>query len=130
MITDITMSPAGGPVALRVASDKFPQSVAGVVWRYNANKTKDGKAGLFSTDVPSFTLGVPASILDKYFLVEGAVLHQNDNPPTPYMISISVTQDQVVLFAGPPPSGGSGTVGTADVPFRFAFRLVGGGGNP
>lgn len=124
MITDIAASPDGGPIALRVASDKFPQSVAGVVWRYNADKTKDGKAGLFSTDVPSFALGVPASVLGKYFLIEGAVLHQNDNPPTPFMIAISITQDGVALYEGPPPSGGSGTVGTADVPFRFTFRLV------
>lgn len=132
MITDIPVSPTGGPITLRVASDKFPQSVAGIVWRYNADKTKDGKAGLFSTDVPSFTLGVPATALNKYFLIEGAVLHQNDDPPTPFMVSISIAQGETVLFDGPPPSGGTGTIGTADKPFRFTFRLTGAaaGGGP
>jgi hypothetical protein len=128
MITDIKASPAGPPISLRVASDKFPQSIAGIVWRYNADKSRDGKAGIFGTDAPSFTLGVPASVIDRYYLIEGAVLHQNDDPPTPFLVSVSLSQGAEVLFDGCPANGGSGTIGNADVPFRFTFRLVAGGG--
>jgi|GEM_PF-3109153 len=114
---------SGGPIALRVASPDFPQIVAGRVWRYNADMTPDGSAGTFNSDAPDVPLGAPGPMAGKYFLVQGVVLHQNDDPPTQYQVVVSVMQGENVLHREVPAHNGSGEIGGADIPFTYRFRM-------
>jgi hypothetical protein len=123
-IPTITISAMGGNVTATVSCPKFPQSIAGVIWRYNADQSFDQKAGTFKTDAPDIDLGTPATINGKFFLVEGTVLNQNDNPPTPYEVSVTITQDGQQLSSVVPSDGGAGNIGTQDIPFLYKFNLV------
>ena len=120
-IATIQAAAHGGPLSVSIKADKFPQSIAGVVWRYKPDKAPDGKAGSFSTQIPEVPLGGPGAISGKFFLIEGAVLHHNDNPPTPYQVVVSVRQGTTVLHTEVPPDSGSGQISNKNVPFVYRF---------
>ena len=120
----IPISPLGGPVFVTISIPKFPQSLAGVVWRYNDNDQFDSKAGMFVTTASEVPLGAPSVIKTKKFLVEGAVLSHNDNPPTPYQVVVTVTQDSKILHSEIPSIGGFGKLADKNVPFLYRFQLT------
>ena len=122
-ITVIPISATGDPISVTLAVPKFPQSIGGVVWRFNADKTFDVKAGLFMTTAGLVPLGAPSVVNDKIFLVEGAVLNHNDNPPTPYQVVVTITQNGSVIHSEVPSLNGSGQIGTADIPFLYRFQF-------
>ncbi|QMW01502.1 hypothetical protein [Spirosoma foliorum] len=120
----IPISSSGGPVFVTVAIPKFPQSLAGIVWRYDAKDTFDTKAGMFVTTASEVPLGAPSVINTKKFLVEGAVLSHNDDPPTPYQVVVTVTQDGKILHSEIPSIGGFGKLADKNVPFLYRFQLI------
>lgn len=122
-IAVISINADGDPLSVTVAIPNFPQSVGGVVWRFNDDKTFDVKAGLFTTTAGEVPLGAPSVINNKIFLVEGAVLHHNDKPPTPYQVVVTITQNGSVIHTEVPSINGSGKIGTANVPFLYRFQL-------
>ncbi len=122
-ITVIPINSAEGPVSVTVTAPKFPQSIGGVVWRYNADKTFDLKAGLFTNVASEVPLGAPGLVNNKFFLIEGGVLHQNDVPPTPYQVVVTILQNGKVLHQQIPPENGSGKIGNNDIPFLYRFQL-------
>lgn len=122
-IAIIPVSTTGGPVFVTVAVPQFPQSVGGVVWRYKPDQTFDVRAGMFTTTASEVPLGAPSVVNDKFFMVEGAVLHHNDNPATPYQVVVSVTQDGHIVHTEVPSPNGFGTIGNQDVPFLYRFQL-------
>lgn len=122
-IPSISARPGGGAVSVRVTDPTHPQSVTGVIWRYDAEQKPDGTAGQFGTDQPEVILGSAASVGGFFFQAEGAVLAQGDDPPSPYQVVISVLQDGAVLHRETPPNG-AGTVGDTNQPFVYAFRIV------
>jgi hypothetical protein len=113
----------GGPVTVKLEAREFPQSVVGILWRYAADKTPEGKAGEMTSQIQTVPLGSPASNSGKLYLLEGAVLNQNDNPPTPYQVVVAIRQNDVVVHEEVPEDG-SGQIGKADVPFVYRFTLV------
>lgn len=119
----IQATAGGGTITVRISSPDFPQTVAGKVWRYNADKTKDGAAGIFTSDAPEVPLGVPAQVNGKFFLIQGAVLHQNDDPPTPYQVVVTVKQGENVLHEAVPENNGAGQIGSEDIPFTYRFQM-------
>lgn len=119
----INVKTNGGPITVNINADRFPQSVAGNVWRYKADKTKDGKAGIFNSHVHDVQLGGPTDINQKFFLVRVRVIAQNDDPPTPYQVVISVLQNGVVITSEIP-EGGSGRLGKDDIVFDYKFQIV------
>lgn len=123
-ITTIQVPASGGSVVVKTSVPHFPQSVAGVVWRYNADKTPDGKAGIFSTNIPDVPLGAPMAIDKKLFLIEGAVLHHNDNPPTPYQVVVAITQGGSLIHEEVPSIGGAGQIRDKNIPFLYRFTIV------
>ncbi|HET7463867.1 MAG TPA: hypothetical protein VFJ82_21605 [Longimicrobium sp.] len=122
-IPSIRVRPGGGAVSVRVTDPTHPQSVAGVVWVYDSEQNPKGSAGQFGTDGPEVILGSAASIGGFFFQAEGAVLAQGDDPPSPYQVVITVLQDETALHRETPPNG-TGTVGDANQPFVYAFRIV------
>lgn len=106
-----------------VTDPTHPQSVAGIVWRYNADQSPDGSAGNFDTEGPEVILGSGAAVDGRFFQAEGAVLAHGDNPPSPYKVVITVLQDGAVLHRETP-ANGEGTVGNDNEPFQYAIRLV------
>lgn len=122
-IVIVPISSTDGPISVTVTAPKFPQSIGGVVWRYNADKTFDLKAGLFTTTASEIPLGAPSLVDNKFFLIEGGVLHHNDDPPTPYQVVVSVVQNGKILHQQVPPENGSGKIGNKDVPFLYRFQL-------
>jgi hypothetical protein len=125
-MSDITIIPINAnsdPLSVTVAVPNFPQSVGGVVWRFKEDKTFDVKAGIFTTTAGEVPLGAPSVVSNKIFLVEGAVLHHNDNPPTPYQVVVTITQNGSVIHTEVPPLNGSGKIGNANVPFLYRFQL-------
>lgn len=120
----INMSAAGGPVNINVTCPDTPQSIVGIVWRYNANQTPDGQAGTFKTHSPEISLGQPGDINGKLFLVETVIINQNDSPPTPYEVLVTLTQDGNVLSSEIPQDGGSGTIGDKDIGCVYQFTLI------
>lgn len=122
-ISIIPISTTGDPISVTLAIPKFPESIGGVIWRFNDDKTFDVKAGLFTTTAAEVPLGAPSIILKKIFLVEGAVLHHDANPPTPYQVVVTITQNGRVIHTEVPSLNGSGQIGTANVPFLYRFQF-------
>ena len=112
-----------GPVSVSITVPNFPQVVGGVVWKYNADKTPDGKAGIFTAKASEVPLGAPSVVANKFFLIEGAVLNHGDNPPTPYQVVVSITQNGKILQTEVPSINGSGKIGSEDEPFLYRFQL-------
>jgi hypothetical protein len=114
---------ANGVISVKIDADKFPQSVAGNVWRYLPTKEKDGKAGFFNSHIKEIPLGAPADINEKFFLLRAVVISQNDNPPTPYQLIVSVLQNGQEL-AKEVPENGSGPLGKEDIVVDYKFQIV------
>ncbi len=127
-IKSIKVSEEAESVILKIEAKQFPQSIAGIVWRYKVDQNPDGVAGEFSTQISDIPIGSSNEIKGKYFLIEGAVLHQNDNPPTPYQVLVTIKQKvkgdgENIVSEEIPENGGSGKVGTANVPFFYRFKV-------
>lgn len=127
-IKSIKVSDKAESVVVQIEANQFPQSIAGIVWRYKSDQQPDGIAGEFSTQITNIPLGTSDEIAEKYFLIEGAVLHQNDNPPTPYQVVVRIKEkekgeEEVIISQEVPQKGGSGRVGTDNVPFIYRFRI-------
>lgn len=122
-ITTIQARAADGPLTVALAAPQFPQAAAGVLWRYAPDKQPDGQAGQFTPQFAFVPLGPVGGNDGRIFLLEGAVLHQNDNPPTPYQVVVTVSQPGRLLSEEIPPEGGSGQLGTTDAPFVYRFCI-------
>lgn len=120
-IATVKTTGSGGPITAKVAVPQFPQSSAGVIWRYNTDQTFDTRVGIFTTEIQEVPLGAPESISGKHFLVEGAVLHHNDNPPSPYQVVVAILQGGKEVHKEVPPEGGTGQIGDKNVPFIYRF---------
>lgn len=119
----IPVSQATGTLDVTIASPDYPQALAGILWRYNADETPDGKAGSFTPSSPRAQFGNPMSNDGKYLYIEGVVLHHDDNPPTPYEVVVTVSHNGTPIHADVPTDHGTGTVGSADVAFNYLFQI-------
>ncbi|HEU5170711.1 MAG TPA: hypothetical protein VFU46_09240 [Gemmatimonadales bacterium] len=122
-IAIVHLPPGPGPVSVDLASPQHPQTLAGVLWRYAEDKSPEGRAGEFTPGIMSVAIGSLASNRNKFFLLEGAVLHHNDPAPTPYQVVVSILRDGRAVHAEVPPEGGTGQIKDADVPFVYRFQL-------
>ncbi len=120
-IKEIKVSKTAGPVVLTVTSNR-PLGLGGNVWRYNADKTPDLKAGTFTTDKPNVQLGAPEALDGKFIYAKGVVLHFNDNPPVRYEVALSVMQGSTTLLSGVP-EGWTGQIGSSDIGIGFIFQI-------
>jgi hypothetical protein len=125
-IAIVRLPAASGVLSVDISCPQFPQTLAGVLWRYSETKVPEGKAGSFGPRSGSMPIGSPPSNLNKFFLVEGAVLNHNDKTPTPYEVVVSILLDGRAIHAEVPPEGGTGQIGTNDMPFVYRFQLQGG----
>jgi len=117
--------PAGaGTLNLEMTSPAFPQTLAGVLWRYGADKKFEAKAGVFTPKFNSVPIGAIAANRGKFYVLEGVVLHHNDPRPVPYQVLVSLIRDSRALHTEVPPEGGSGEIKDADVPFLYRFQLM------
>lgn len=121
--TTIDISATGGLVSLRVTDLKHPESVTGVVWRYGADKSKEGKAGEFGTTLPDVPLGSPQSISGKLFYVVGGVLKMPDASTFSFQVLVSVLQAGKVVHQEVPADGGAGVSNGNDMPFSTLITL-------
>ncbi len=121
-VREIIISKEAGPVIVTVDARRFPQSVAGNVWRYNADKSFDLKSGIFNTDVRDVPLGTPEELHGKFFYVKGVVISFNDDPPTPYLVTLSVTQGEQTLLSETP-KGWSGQLSDKDIGIGYKFQI-------
>jgi hypothetical protein len=112
-----------GPLDVTIASPSHPQVLTGVLWRYKPDQTPDGVAGTFTPASPTAPIGNPTDNDGKFFMIEGAVLHQNDNPPTAYEVVVTVRHNGVAIHVDVPSDGGTGTIGSADVRFAYTFQI-------
>ena len=116
--------PAGsGPLTVELTSPLFPQSVAGVLWRYDANKQPEGKAGAFTPKLSTVPIGSPATNRNKFYLLEGAVLHHSDREPTPYQVVVSLLSTGRAIHTEVPSENGTGQIKDQDVPFIYRFQV-------
>ena len=111
---------------MRVTIPKTPHNLAAVLWRYDANKKPIGDKpnGEFSRKDPEVPIGSATSLHDNYFLIEGAVLHNQDNPPVQYQVEVAILQDKQILHEQAPSQGGSGQIGTVDKSFAYRFHIT------
>jgi hypothetical protein len=119
----INLENISGPVVAKVTCPQFPQSIAGIIWRYNADQTPDKRSGNFTTQLPEVPLGTAGTIAEKFFLVEGAVLQQNDTPPTPYQVIVSIIQNGNLIHQEIPESGGTGQLSDKNKAFVYLFNF-------
>lgn len=122
-ITIIKIPATDKPLTVRISADEYPQAITGVVWRYLADKTADGKAGSFNFEISDVPLGMLEAVNKKLFLVQGVILAHNDNPPTPYQVVVTVLQESQVLNQEIPEDGGEGFLSDKDMPFMYRFSL-------
>lgn len=119
----IKIKQAGGSVTVNVSCPRFPQSIVGIVYRYGANGSKEGAVGSFDTANPDVILGAPSEITNKSFGVLSQVLPFNDDPPTPYEIVVTVSQDGDTLSSEVPADNGSGKVSTEIINSLYYFSI-------
>lgn len=122
-IENVNIRRDGAAVVAIVRVVKSPVNIAGVVWRYKNDQSKDGNAGIFTTNISEVPLGLPGDIAGKFFLVEGGILHNRYSPPLAYQVVITLMQGSDKVFEKVPATGGSGQVGKQDVPFFHSFKL-------
>ena len=111
------------PVKIKISAEEYPQAIVGKVWRYLPDKSPDGAAGKFNMNITEIPLGLPNSVNGKFFLVQGVVLAQNDDPPTQYNVVVAVLQGSQILHQEVPKQGGSGHISNQDVPFIYRLTL-------
>lgn len=121
----VTIPVAGkvGTLDVAIACPSHPQVLTGVLWRYNPDESPDGAAGTFTPKSAIAPIGNPSENDGKFFMIEGAVLHQNDNPPTQYEVVVTVRHNGLAIHADVPSDHGSGTVGAADERFSYTFQV-------
>jgi hypothetical protein len=124
--SNIQISATGGPISINVSCPSFPQLIVGTVWRYNEDQSPDGKSGIFRTQMPDLPLGSPQTLSHKLFLVEGYVIHQADQIPSPYQIVVSLSQADKLLHQEVPAENGSGQLSDKTIGFlyRFSFKTL------
>lgn len=124
-IRNIKMPLLSEPVTLKITAEEYPQAIVGKVWRYLSDKSPDGAAGNFKMGISKIPLGMPNSVDRKFFLIQGVVLAQNDTPPTPYSVAVTLLQGNQILHQEIPKEGGSGHISDKDIPFMYRFTLEG-----
>jgi len=122
-ITEVVVAPTLGPVTLRVAEQKHPQSVVAAVWRFNGPTRREGLAGEVTRERPEIPLGAPTSIAGKGFVVDGFVIPFMDDPPSPYQVVVTVLQGGTPLHQAVPADHGAGSIGDEEVRFRYPFTV-------
>jgi hypothetical protein len=122
----VEVDPDGGAVEL-VLSMETPQQFGGRVWRYTDAKDPDGLVDQFDgLSETAMELGGPDAVIDKRYLIMGWVVHQEDDPPTPYRLVVSLNQDgQELLEPTVPSDQGEGQIGDANVGFTYHLVLRG-----
>jgi len=120
----VTINKSGGNVILTVSCPDYPQSISGTTEEYTVLANLPVNTYSFSTAQPQTTLGMPAAINQHYYAVDGAVLNQNDDPPTQYQVQILITQDGKQLALFKQPANGPGEISNADQYFLCKFQLV------
>jgi hypothetical protein len=119
----VEVKPGVGSLTVEIASPAFPQTLAGVLWRYAPDETPEGKAGVFTPPITAVPIGAISANRDKFYLIEGAVLSHGDKTPTPYQVLVSLTRDGHALHTEVPSEGGTGQIADSDVPFVYRFQL-------
>jgi len=122
-ISVIPVPKMDGPIAVRLSCPRTPQSLAGVLWRYDSNQNPKGKAGEFTPKVPAAPIGNLASVKDDLFQIEGVVIAQGDDPPTPYQAVVSILLNGQSIHDEVPTDGGTGLVGRTDETFVYCFQI-------
>jgi hypothetical protein len=120
----VTVDKNGGDISIKVSCPNYPQSISGQTWEYTGPGTSPVNNFPFSTAHPDNILGKPAATDKHLYLVDGAVLNQNDNPPTQYQVQIEITQDgkQLALVLQPP--NAPGQISNADITISCKFQLI------
>lgn len=113
----------GGMLLVTVTDPINPQSVSGVIFRFDAPGQPGVGVATFKTKRPTVEIGAASADDGKKFSVEGRVIAFGDSPPSPYEVVVTIEQDGQTLLRAIPSNGGSGTVGDADQPFEFSFRV-------
>ena len=112
-----------GTLAVRLSCPRTPQSLAGVLWRYDSSGNPKGKAGEFTPRIPVVPIGNLGSVKGDLYQIEGVVIAQGDDPPTTYQVVVSVLQDGQSIHDEVPSDGGTGTVGKDDQTFVYCFQI-------
>jgi hypothetical protein len=123
-VTTIAIPAGVGTLMVDLASQLTPQTLAGILWRYNSDKSPDGQAGAFTPTANSVPIGALSSVRDKFFLIEGSVLHHNDPTPVPYQVVVSISRDGQSLHAEVPSEGGTGQIKNQNKPFIYRFQIT------
>jgi hypothetical protein len=127
MATTFTIVPtpaAGGSVRVSVAAVEFPQAFAALLWEFSPDRKLIGGAREVSSDTPSVSLGSPAVIDGHFYFIEGRVLTSGDDPPTPYVMEVTIAQGGAEVHTEVPSDRGSGQIGKDDAPFTYTFQVA------
>ena len=122
-IKSINVKKDGGPIIVNVSCPRFPQSIIGIVFKYAADGTMEGKVGQFQTKSPNVTLGNPIEIDKKSFCIITQVLPYSDEIPTPYEIVITLTQGTTKLDSSVPDDNGTGTIADELINSQYNFSI-------
>jgi len=122
-IVEIPVPSPVGALEVSIASPDFPQTLTGVLWRYKPDGSPDGAAGTFEPGSLKAPFGNPTQNNGKFFMIEGTVLHHDDNPPSRYEIVVTVSHNNVPLHKDVPDDHGSGTVGNQNARFSYTFQI-------
>ena len=111
-------------IVVLLTSALSPQNVVGVLWRYGPTLEPQGKVGEFKPKQSAVKIGSLGAIKNCNFMIEGAVVSQNDDPPTAYQVLVTILQDGVPTHKEVPAEGGAGAVGKEDAPFIYRFQIL------
>jgi hypothetical protein len=114
----------GGEESLKVWCPDYPQSISGDTEEYVVLSNLPVNAYPFSTANPETVLGKPNKVDQHYYMVNGAVLNQNDDPPTQYQVHIEIWQDGKQIDLVLDPEDGPGQISDTGMPFLHKFQLV------
>jgi len=112
----------GGVITVGISLPTSPHSAAAVIWRFSADGKREAEVGELTSLVPPVPIGDAVTNNSKKFYVRGKVLNENDNPPVPFQLLVTVGQGGKALLIEAPTEKEDSRIGSKDV--RFIYRFV------
>ena len=123
-VVPVRVAAGARTLAIQLSCPMQPRLLGGGLWRYRPDRSPDGKVATFTPGHPTLGFGSLANATNCFFRIDGCVVHENDRPPVPYEVVVTIVADGQIVYSAVPDAGGRGQVGDKNAAFVFAFQVL------